>query len=160
MVWDYILSVGKSRGVSACIDCSIEAVSTPDTIPATPQNLVISAGDAKVTLTWSAPTNDGGVSITNYKIYRGTTSGSETSLTNLGNVLTYSDSNLTDGQTYYYRVSAVNSVGESGHTEEVSAIPYASTTDGGDNTWLYIGIGVVIITVIAVAVTLFLRRPK
>lgn len=48
-----------------------------------------------------------------YSSYRDTTYGGENSpLTTIGNVLTYIDDNVINDQTYYYQVSAENSVGE------------------------------------------------
>ena len=47
-----------------------------------------------------------------YNIYRGTASGAETLLTQVGNVTSYTDSTVTNGTTYFYEVSAVNAVGE------------------------------------------------
>ena len=49
-------------------------------------------------------------------------SGGETFLVQLGNVLTYTDSGLTRGQTYYYKVSAVNAKGEGPLSNEASAV--------------------------------------
>jgi hypothetical protein len=45
----------------------------------------------------------------------------------VGNVLTYNDTAVTNGQTYYYKVSAVNSIGESGPSNEASATPSVAT---------------------------------
>ncbi len=61
-------------------------------------------------------------------MYRGTSSGSETLLTtggcsNLGAVLTCTDTGLTNGQTYFYKVSAVNAIGEGAQSNEASATP-------------------------------------
>jgi len=53
----------------------------------------------------------------------GATTGSEVLLTTLGNVLTYTDSAVTNGQTYFYQVTATNGLGESPKSNEVSAIP-------------------------------------
>ena len=49
-------------------------------------------------------------------------------LTTLGNVLTYTDTAVTNGNTYYYKVSAVNSIGESALSGEANAMPAASKT--------------------------------
>jgi fibronectin type 3 domain-containing protein len=103
---------------------SNELYATPSTVPSAPQNLHASSGDAFVNLTWTAPSNDGGASVTNYKIYRGTTSGGETYLITIGNVLTYNDTGLTNGQTYWYSVSAVNHAGEGPTTSPMESTPF------------------------------------
>lgn len=99
-------------------------------VPAKVIGLSATPGDAKITLSWTAPAN-GGSPITNYKVYRSTTSGSETLVTSggcssLGNVLVCTDMGLTNGTTYYYQVSAVNGIGEGPKSDEVSATPVAS----------------------------------
>ncbi len=99
--------------------------------PSAPLNLKAEAGDGYVTLTWNAPSSNGGSAITSYKIYRGTSSGGESYLTSVsGSTLTYTDSSVTNGVTYYYYVTAVNAKGESDKSNEVSATPQAS----GGNT--------------------------
>jgi fibronectin type 3 domain-containing protein len=99
------------------------------TLPSAPQNLQASWGDEFVNISWLAPADDGNSAITNYKIYRGLSSGSETELTMIGNITYYNNTLLTNGVTYYYKVSAVNGVGEgpmSGGTSETPAtIPSA-----------------------------------
>src|SRR3989442_1167087 len=97
----------------------------PSTVPSAPQNLQAAAGNAQVSLSWTAPSSNGGSAITNYKIYRSTSSGTETLLTTVGNVVSYTDGTVTNGQIYYYKVSAVNSVGESPQSNEASATPTA-----------------------------------
>jgi fibronectin type 3 domain-containing protein len=56
-----------------------------------------------------------------YRIYRGTASGGETFLVNIGTINQYTDSNVVKGTTYYYELSAVNAVGESARSNELSA---------------------------------------
>jgi len=124
------------------------------TTPSSPQNLRAIAGDAQVTLSWSAPLSDGGSPITNYRIYKGESAGAETLLTTIGNLLTYTDTAVTNGQTYYYEVTAVNSFGESARSNEVSATPSASGTQPSlivsvstkgsytRNSWVYITVKV------------------
>jgi len=98
------------------------------TIPSAPQNLTAVAGDGRVTLSWQAPESDGGSPITGYKVYWGTSSGSYTNVQNTGNVLTYTVTGLTNGQRYYFAVTAINSVGESAKSNEVSATPQSGVT--------------------------------
>src|SRR5881392_1485788 len=107
------------------------AAPPPPSPPSAPQNLAATGGNAQVTLTWQAPASNGGSPITNYKIYRGTTSGGETLVATIGNQLSYSDGGLTNGVTYYYQVSAVNNVGEGPKSNEASATPTAPATPPG-----------------------------
>ncbi|MHA1974872.1 MAG: OmpL47-type beta-barrel domain-containing protein, partial [Candidatus Hodarchaeales archaeon] len=89
--------------------------------PNPPQNLQASAGNGYVDLTWNPPANDGGTPITSYSIYRKTT-GSYTFLASTTN-LAYNDTSVANGITYYYVVTAWNSVGESSSSNEVYATP-------------------------------------
>ena len=104
---------------------STETSATPRTTPSSPLGLAAVAGNTHVTLSWQAPASDGGSTITNYTVYRGTSSGGETLLTTLGTVLTYVDPGLANGQTYYYEVTATNGVGEGPKSTEASATPTA-----------------------------------
>ena len=99
------------------------AYTASTTTSSAPQNLQSAAGNSQVALSWSTPQNNGGSSITNYNVYRGTSSGSETLLAQVGNDTSYNDGTVTNGQTYFYTVTAVNSVGESYPSNEVSATP-------------------------------------
>src|SRR5437879_12864433 len=113
---------------------SNEASATPNppaTAPGAPQGLGATAGDATIALAWSPPGADGGSPITNYRIYRGSASGGESVRTEIGNVLVYSDTGLANGITYYYKVSAVNAVGEGAMSTEASATPTAPVTAPG-----------------------------
>src|SRR5437773_710991 len=98
-------------------------LSAPPTPPSAPQNLAATGSNAQVGLTWQAPASNGGSPITNYRIYRGTSSNGETLLATIGNVLTYSDTSVTNGVTYYYQVSAMNGAGEGPRSNEASATP-------------------------------------
>jgi len=126
LTYYYQVSAANSPGEGGEGPRSNEASATP-TAPATPpdapQGLGATAGDATVTLTWSAPSSNGGSPITNYRIYRGTSSNGETLLATIGNVLTYTDTAVTNGVTYYYQVSAVNGAGEGPRSNEASATP-------------------------------------
>ncbi|TET90894.1 MAG: hypothetical protein E3J35_04460 [Methanomassiliicoccales archaeon] len=98
---------------------------TIPSVPSEPRNLQASAGNGYVNVTWDVPVSDGGSIITNYRVYRGESSGSEDFLIQIGNVLEHNDTGLTNGQTYYYKVSAVNGVGEGSKSNEANATPSA-----------------------------------
>ncbi|MEY9836644.1 PKD domain-containing protein [Streptacidiphilus sp. EB103A] len=100
--------------------------------PSAPTGLTATPAAGQATLTWQAPSSNGGVNITSYKVYRGTSSGTETQLTsggcsNLAVTLSCTDTGLTNGQTYYYKVTAVNPIGESTQSNEASATPGGCT---------------------------------
>ncbi len=83
---------------------------TPMAAPGAPTDVVATAGNASASLTWAAPSSDGGASITNYVItpYIGTTA--QTPIT-VGDVLTDDVTGLTNGTAYTFTVAATNSVG-------------------------------------------------
>ncbi|MHA1518860.1 MAG: S8 family serine peptidase [Promethearchaeota archaeon] len=124
--WTY----SKDSSLSSYSDCAwVDYVQwTPLLPPSSPQNLVVTPGTAQIDLNWEAPSNNGGFAITNYRIYRGTTSGSETLLATIGNLLTYIDSAVINGQIYYYTVVAVNANGDSPHSNEDFATPFGATS--------------------------------
>jgi hypothetical protein len=98
------------------------------TIPSAPQQVTATAGDATITLTWTAPLNTGWLPIDGYKIFKSTASGSETLFTTTGNVLTWTDTGLVNGQAYYYVISAVNTQGDGAQSSEASATPSSGTS--------------------------------
>ena len=106
---------------------SIEASASSITTPGQPTNLIATPGVNNITLTWSSPSSNGGAPITSYRIYRGTTVGSEAYLA-FTTGTNYNDTGLTPGTTYYYYVVAVNSAGPGAQSPEVSAAPLAPAT--------------------------------
>ncbi len=86
--------------------------------PTTPKNLKATDGNAQVFLTWSVSPY-----ATTYNLYRSTVSGKETLYRQNIRTNSYTDTGVVNGRTYYYKVSAVNSAGESGLSNEAVAYP-------------------------------------
>jgi fibronectin type 3 domain-containing protein len=97
------------------------------TVPGSPQSLQAGAGDAKVTLSWTAPASNGGSAVSSYNVYRSTVAGAETLLGSAGNATTCADTGLSNGTRNYYNVAAVNAQGEGPRSSEVSSVPSALT---------------------------------
>jgi len=104
---------------------SNEASASRAAVSTSPRGLQASAGPVRVDLTWQPPLSDGGSPLVGYRVYRGTFSGGESPLANLGVVGSYSDTSVMSGVTYYYQVAAVNGVGEGPPSAEASATPLA-----------------------------------
>ncbi|PUZ20302.1 Fibronectin type III domain-containing protein [Chitinophaga costaii] len=86
---------------------------TSATVPLAPINIKATAVSYnKINLTWTDTSNNE----TNFEIYRATSSsGPYLTIARVGaNVTSYSDSALTPQTTYFYRVDAINNVGNSG----------------------------------------------
>ncbi len=103
-------------------------------VPDSPTSLSININGTQATLNWTAPSYNGGSNITDYAIYRGGSSGSESLLTTVSNVQNYTNTDLTLNTAYYYKVTAVNEVGESGYSNEVFGTPVPFAATGGTVT--------------------------
>jgi len=138
-IYFYKVKAKNSVGESATYSNEDDAtpISGVISVPSAPLNLIATAGDDKVVLNWQAPSSDGGSAITNYRIYRGTTSGGETFLIEVGNALTYTDTGVINNQTYYYKVKAKNSVGESiGYSNIANATPNSTSSSNENISWI------------------------
>jgi titin len=153
----------KANNTFGMSDFSNEASATIESIvPSAPQNLVATPGEGKVTLTWEAPADDGGSSITGYNIYRGEGSATPVFLGSVGaSTLTYEDTSGTAGTTYAYFVVATNINGAGQESAPVNAESETPSEDGGGmdtTTLLLIGV-VAVIAIIAIAYFLMRRKP-
>ncbi len=92
------------------------------TIPAAPTGVNAAAGNNQVTLSWNAVSG-----ATSYNVKRSLTPGGPYE-TNATASTSYVDSTAVNWTTYYYVVSAVNTVGEGANSSEVSAKPQPAPT--------------------------------
>ena len=110
-----------TAGPPACESATIDSTSSPSlsqltgtvfavsalaTVPGAPTKVSATAGNASATLTWTAPSSDGGAAITGYVIKP-----SHGPAVKVGDVTSDTLTGLTNGTAYRFTVAAVNSVG-------------------------------------------------
>lgn len=90
--------------------------------PQPPESLRATVTGARISLSWSPPTNDGGRAIIGYKIFRGTDQDNPLLAATVADYArSWTDESVEIGTTYYYWVVAENSVGSSGMSTVASA---------------------------------------
>ncbi len=99
--------------------------------PESPLDLTAIPGDGEVTLSWSPPPFDGGREVWGYVILRGDTDLDLPEVAKVGVTLTYTDTSVENGRTYYYRVAAYNSIGTGPGSNIVDATPFSLRTVPG-----------------------------
>ena len=110
----YVVSASNAGGEGLN---SGEVAATPLPLPA-PIISNVATNLGEVILTWSPV-----LTATNYNVKRSDVSGSGYSLIGSTTNTSYTDTNVIDGHTYFYVVSASNGSGESANSTEVSATP-------------------------------------
>ena len=104
----------NGTGAASNIDNATTGTTTT-TVPGAPTGLTATAsGTNRIDLSWNAPADDGGASISGYKIEVSSNGGTSWTdrVADTGNAnRSYSYTGLSAGDTRHYRVSAINSVG-------------------------------------------------
>lgn len=113
----YTVTVSSYGGPQSAY--SNEASGTPTaSLPAVPSGVGAAPGDGQVSISWTTVTG-----AASYNVKRSATSGGPYTTLSSPTASPYTDTTVTNGTTYYYVVSAVNTAGESGNSGEVSAMP-------------------------------------
>lgn len=101
---------------------------TPKTTPGAPTGLTASIGDQFVSLSWTAPADNGGSPVTDYVVeYKLSADSTWTTLNDGVRTLPAATiTSLTNSSDYDFRVTSVNAVGSGGTTATVSATPLAT----------------------------------
>ena len=106
------------------------ARATPTTVPGAPRNLTLTSGSQYMMLIWERPADNGGLPITGYEYSQKEEDGSfgewtpiDNSAPGDANETSYTVTGLTNGETYEFRVRAVNSVGPGAESKPARATP-------------------------------------
>jgi fibronectin type 3 domain-containing protein len=119
----YVVSAFNTAGQSANSPQDSATPTAPAAPPAAPAELQATAGNTQVSLTWTASAG-----ATSYHVKRSTTSGGPYTQVAAPTTTSDTDTGLTNGTTYFYVVSALNTAGESANSSQVSASPTAPVT--------------------------------
>ena len=101
------------------------ATVTPHTtVPGAPTAVFATRGDHSATVTWTAPSTDGGTAITKYTVtpYAGVTAGTPVTVTCPCSATTATVTGLTNGTAYTFTVSATNGIGPSQPSTKSAAV--------------------------------------
>lgn len=130
--YSIVLRMATSTGLS---DTSDIAPGTPRTTPAAPAAPTGTAGNTSVSLSWSAPSDDGGAQISGYTVQKstdGVTYTDQAGCTGLGVDFSCTATGLTSGTSYTFKVAAINAAGTGTFSPASSAItPVAATCTAG-----------------------------
>jgi|GEM_PF-1034117 len=118
----FIIRAANAGGLS---DSSNEVSGTPVTVPGAPTNVRAKAGNGTVIITFTAPVDDGGSLITGYEVTN-TVNGNITSGSSSPIVIP----GLTNGTSYSFTVTAVNTVGKSTASEVSNTVTPTSPSRG------------------------------
>lgn len=118
---------GNTSAQSAASNAVTPTASTgADTTAPGTSTLTVKPKAASAALSWTAATDDTGV--TNYRVYR-----DGTQVTRTGNVLTYTDGSLTNGQRYSYTVAAEDAAGNIGSQSAAVLVVPGAIVDNFDS---------------------------
>jgi len=114
----YFLSVANAADINATITTGIF-------VPDAPINLAVTIGDRSVDLSWSSPISNGGSAITDYVVQYKLSSGGVWAIFSDGvSTSTFvTVTSLSNDNSYDFRVSAVNVMGQSLPSTSVTATP-------------------------------------
>lgn len=110
----YVFRIAATNAFGTSAYSSASSAVTPAGVPATPSAPTPTAGNAQVSLSWTAPSANGSA-ITDYLVYYATSAGGSYTLFGDGTSTSTSATvtGLSNGTAYYFKIIAVNSVGNS-----------------------------------------------
>ena len=114
----YAVSALNTAGESPNSTQATATPTAPASAPPAPTGLQATAGNAQVSLAWSASTG-----ATSYHVKRSTTSGGAYTQISAPASTNFTDTGLSNGTAYFYVVSALNTAGESANSTQASATP-------------------------------------
>jgi len=122
---------GQGTGIFSTSASATTVDGSTATVPSDPTGLMATAnGPTTIDLSWTAPANNGGSSLSGYRVEwssNGSTGWADVKDDTESTVTTYSDTGLLGSTTRYYRVRAINTPGQSLASAVATATTAAAT---------------------------------
>lgn len=149
-VTTYHVAVNATKSGATSADSARVTGTTIAAVPTAPTNVTVTGADAALSVSWGAPTSNGGASITGYTAQAWTAASGGTvaeRCTAAASATSCTIAPLTNGTTYYVAVFATNSVGDGTASDRLArspgslpGAPRSLTTSRGDGnvtiTWV------------------------
>ncbi len=113
----YTFTVRATNAAGSSTPSSPSNAVTPSTVPGAPTDVAATAGNAQATVSWTAPSSDGGAPITGYAVT--STPGGRTCTVN---ALTCTVTGLVNGTAYTFTVTATSSRGTGAASQPSTAV--------------------------------------
>jgi hypothetical protein len=107
---------------------------TAPTAPGAPTNVVATAGDSQASLTWTAPSSNGGSAITGYVVTPYIAGVAQAAIPTGSTATSYTVPSLTNGTTYTFTVAATNAIGTGSQSAQSNAVTPTGPTAPGAPT--------------------------
>ena len=154
----YYYSMSSSNAIGeGPLSEPVEAM--PSGKPSAPSNLQATSGSEGILLAWQAPSDNGGISLIGYWVYRIDPSGTSTPLALVSADATeFLDVGARPGVSYTYRVTAANANGEGAPSASVSA----SIAQKGSSSlaWIVAGIALLFLLIALIAIAILLMTVR
>ena len=137
----YSFTVTATNAVGTSSASADSASVKPSTVPGVPTDVSGVDKPGAVAVTWSAPSNNGGLSITSYIATAYSNGVSTAKVCSTSGILTCTITGLTIGQAYRFRVEAFNGRGASGNSAASAEIAIRNVPDAPKITSLDAGVG-------------------
>lgn len=131
---------------------------TPGRTPGPPISFALEGSTDKVTLTWSAPVENGGTDVISYVVYRGESSNVLIPIAKV-NGTWYIDHDVKKGFNYYYKIAAINGRGEGGSTQ-AQVVSLKVEKKQATNNYLIPVLAIIIAVVVIIVAFLLYRWQK
>jgi predicted phage tail protein len=143
--YDFKVAAVNTAGEGPASGAASATPASAVTKPGAPTGLTATAGNGRVTLSWTAPAADGGAGISGYLIYQGTSPGGESRVPVNGapvQATSYTVTGLANRTAYYFTVAAVNAAKRQGNDSgEASATPVSATASASTSAPATAGTG-------------------